>query len=74
MLSESRNSSRINLLDGAKDSMKERKVKRRIDKQIGKGSHLLNRSRSHSSSNEEEKMDGESSNFKRQKLDSFNHN
>jgi hypothetical protein len=54
--------------------MKERKVKRRIDKQIGKGSHLLNRSRSHSSSNEEEKMDGESSNFKRQKLDSFNHN
>lgn len=54
--------------------MKERKVKRRIDKQIGKGSHLLNRSRNHSSSNEEEKMDEESSNFKRQKLDSFNHN
>jgi hypothetical protein len=54
--------------------MNDSKVKRRIEKQIKKGSHLLNRSRSHSSSNLNEKMDEESSNFKRQKLDSFNHN
>ena len=54
--------------------MNSSKVKRRIEKQIEKGSHLLNRSRSHSSSNEEEKMDEESSHLKRQKIDSFNHN
>jgi hypothetical protein len=54
--------------------MNENKVKRRIEKQIKKSSHLLNRSRSHSSSNLQEKMDEENSNFKRQKLDSFNHN